>query len=288
MRQEKLAGEMEDSLRRVYLPLALWAIRQKQTGKALVLGINGAQGAGKSTLCGFLRFILEQGYGFKVASLSLDDFYHTRAERQRLAHTIHPLLATRGAPGTHDVGLARRALQALISPDGIPTALPLFDKAMDDRRPRAEWPLFQGPADVLLFEGWCLGTRPQAESALAQPVNDLERDEDPAGIWRRHVNQQLQGPYAKLFAQLDKLVFIQVPSMDCVLRWRGLQEQKLAQAAASGKGQHIMDTQALQRFVMHYERLTRHALADLPSRADLILKLNDDHQFSPLYIDRKP
>jgi D-glycerate 3-kinase len=43
-----------------------------------------------------------------------------------------------------------------------------------------------------------------------------------------------------------------------------------------------MDAAAIRRFVMHYERLTRHNLAELPARADVTLSLNDDHGFGPI------
>jgi len=276
MRENKLSLELEEALCRAYLPLAAWAHRQKQAGKPLVLGVNGAQGSGKSTLCAFLRLILREAYGYNVAGFSLDDLYKTRAERQRMAAEIHPLFATRGVPGTHDVALGLRTLRALLAPDGGTVALPTFDKAKDERRPQAEWPLFQGPADVVIFEGWCVGLRPQAAGELCRPLNDLERREDPFGVWRRQVNRQLETAYAALFAQLDRLVFIQVPSMDCVFRWRGEQEEKL------GAKTELSEPAALRRFIMHYERLTRHALQELPGRADLSLCLNENHQFTPL------
>jgi len=288
MREEKLPEDLEDPLCRVYLALAHWLNGHKQPGKTLVLGVNGAQGSGKSTLCGFLALILELGYGFKVANLSLDDFYLTRAERGQLGCKVHPLLVTRGVPGTHDVDLALRTLKDLVAQAGVSVALPKFDKATDDRRPEAQWPLFKGPADVVLFEGWCMGIRPQSASALVEPVNSLERLEDPAGVWRRHVNQQLKESYARLFTQLDKLAFIQVPDMDCVLQWRGLQEQKLAESSKRLDNKHrLMDAKALRRFIMHYERLTRHALEEMPNHADLILNLNENHRFSHS-TDNKP
>jgi len=279
LRDERLDASLEDSLGRTYLPLARWVHLQKSPGKPLLVGVNGAQGAGKSTLCEFLRLILRDAYGYNVAVFALDDLYKTHAERQRMAREVHPLFATRSVPGTHDVALGLETLQALLAPKVGPIALPSFDKAQDDRRPQPEWPLFQGPADIVLFEGWCVGTRPQAACELFRPVNALEHREDPFGLWRRTVNRHLAEDYAALFAKLDRLVFIQVPDMDCVLRWRGLQEEKLAaRSAASG----VMDPAALKRFIMHYERLTRHNLADLPNRADLTLCLNQNHQFTPL------
>ena len=268
------------TLSRVYLPLAAWVIAQKGDGP-LIIGVNGAQGSGKSTLCDFLRLILEQCHGQRVAILSIDDLYLTRAERQDLAREVHPLLITRGVPGTHDVELGFATLYRLrTAVETDLTPLPAFDKASDDRRPAEDWPVFRGRPDILLFEGWCLGATPQPKAALREPVNALERDEDTDGRWRSYVNLRLETDYRRLFAELDRLIFLRVPGMDRVLEWRSLQEQKLA--ATAGAGRHIMDTAAIHRFVMHYERLTRHNLADLPARADLTLNLTDDHGLGPI------
>lgn len=257
----------------VYLPLAAWIAARRGPG-AFVLGINGAQGSGKSTLAALLARVLGEGFGWRVAVLSLDDLYRTRAEREALAQDVHPLLRTRGVPGTHDVALGLRVLDALKGGESLD--LPSFDKAADDRRPVVDWPRFEGPADVVLFEGWCVGAHPQSEADLAAPVNDLEALEDADGPWRRHVNDQLTGAYADLWARLDALVFLQVPSFDHVLAWRGLQEQRLA--AAGAPPERLMDAAALRRFVQHYERLTRAMLLDLPQRADLVLSVGEDHQ----------
>ncbi len=80
---------------------------------------------------------------------------------------MHPLLRTRGVPGTHDVELAQAVIDSLASAEPVP--LPSFDKATDDRRPRSQWPVFQGPARVVILEGWCVGAVPQTAAQLAQP-----------------------------------------------------------------------------------------------------------------------
>ena len=280
LHEEALPAELEASLSRVYLELADWVHTHKTPCKPLLVGVNGAQGSGKSTLCTFLQLILTEAYAYQVAVFSIDDIYLTHAERERLGREIHPLLVTRGVPGTHDVALGQLTLDKLIDPAGGLIAIPAFDKAFDDRRPPAEWPSVKGPVDIVLFEGWCVGAKPQAESELVEPVNALERDEDRLGIWRAYVNRQLRGPYAELFNRFNRLVMLKVPSMDCVYQWRSLQEQKLTEKLALTESQHrIMDAAALQRFIMHYERLTRHILAEMPSRADLILLLDEQHQF---------
>ncbi len=201
--------------------------------------------------------------------------YILRAARGALlARDVHPLLATRGVPGTHDVALGERVLESLAHAG--PTALPRFDKGQDDRAPEGSWPVFQGPADVVLFEGWCVGARPQPFSALAEPVNELERIEDADGRWRGYVNAALAGSYQNLFERLDTLILLAAPDFPTVIGWRQQQEASLrARLKASGAGlERSMDDAAVEHFVRHYERLTRHILTEMPHRADMVIALD--------------
>lgn len=262
-------------LRAYYLALAEWVAQQAGRGRTLTVGLNGAQGSGKSTLVALLRDLLEDGPGLRTVVLSIDDFYATRAERQALARDVHPLLATRGVPGTHDIELARHALLRLRGlRRGQTLALPRFVKAQDDRAQPAAAAVCEGPVDVVLFEGWCVGTPPQDDAALAVPVNTLEATEDPDVTWRRYVNDRLRGPYADVFGGLDGLVFLQAPSFDVVHAWR--LQQEAGNAAQVRNGAHVMSSADLHRFIAHYERLTRHALHALPARADVVLALDND------------
>ncbi|MDE8653613.1 kinase [Novosphingobium sp. H3SJ31-1] len=245
--------------------------------RPLVIGICGAQGSGKSTLARALEAGL-QAAGRAVATLSIDDLYRTRAERQGLARAVHPLLATRGVPGTHDVALGLATIAALER--GEPAALPRFDKASDDRLPRAQWPLAPARCQVLILEGWCVGARPQPVEALAVPVNALEAGEDPDGIWRAYANTALAGEYQALFARIDRLVLLAAPDFAVVHDWRLEQERDLA-ARAGPDAPGLMDAAAVARFIQHYERITRHILAEMPGRADLLVRL--DRQRRPSF-----
>ena len=254
------------------------ALRERRDGQPLIVGICGAQGSGKTTLCANLQLALARQLSARVAVLSIDDFYLSAMERMRLSETVHPLLRTRGAPGTHEVALGLELLDRLTQAGTeSSTLLPRFDKLADDRAPRSTWPAFSGRADVVLLEGWCVGARAQPEEQLIAPINALERDEDPDGRWRRYVNAQLAGPYQALFGRLDRLVLLRAPDFDVVFRWRRQQEQTLAASAGAGglpEGARVMSDAQLERFISHYERLTRFILAEMPERADLAIALD--------------
>lgn len=246
----------------------------------LFIGLCGAQGSGKSTMALVLEALLAHA-GLPTAQLSLDDLYLTAAARHRLAETLHPLLRTRGVPGTHDLPLGLALLAALrqASAHGT-TAIPGFDKASDDRLPESRWRRFHGRPAVILLEGWCVGALPQPVAALAEPLNPLERDEDPDGTWRWLVNDRLGGEYQVLFGQLDLLILLRAPGFETVFAWRKQQEDKLrARLLAEGRSERdagVMDDATLVRFINHYERLTRHILAEMPARADMVVTLGAD------------
>ena len=234
--------------------------------RPLVLGLCGAQGSGKSTLAAGL-VEAARARGLAAATLSLDDLYLTRAERAVLAREVHPLLATRGVPGTHDVALGLGLLARIDAGEAV--HLPRFDKATDDRAPEASWTALPGPLDLLVFEGWCVGAVAEKEAALADPVNALERHEDADARWRTWVNAQLAGDYQHLFARIDALVLLAAPAFEVVFEWRLEQER-------TGAG--VMDAAQIAHFIQHYERLTRYILAEMPDRADLVIHLDRDRR----------
>jgi len=275
---ERLGAGFALEVERLHAPLAA-RIAAVAMGPAFVVGICGPQGSGKSTTARVVAALLE-ARGLKVAVLSLDDLYLPRADREVLARDVHPLLRTRGAPGTHDIALGLAVLDGLAG-EGE-TRLPRFDKASDDRAPVETWPRVTGPADVVLFEGWCVGARPEPPEALAAPVNLLERERDPDGVWRAHANAALAGPYRALFSRLDMLVLFTAPDFETVLAWRREQEAKLRRRLAeTGQASaHAMDDDQVAVFVQHYERLTRHILREMPARADLVVALDKDRRAS--------
>ena len=264
----------------IYAPLARGiADRLRQLGRPCVVGLCGPQGSGKSTGAEAMRFLL-QAEGLRVAILSLDDLYLTRDERSRLASTSHPLLTTRGPPGSHDLALGNSLLDRLLNDTRV--VLPSFDKATDERRPVEKWITFEGPADVVLFEGWCVGARPETPEALAAPINNLEREIDADGVWRRFVNAAL-ARYQMLFARIDFQILLAPPSFDVVAHWRREQEAKLRwRNRDNWQDLHIMTDAQVDRFVQHYERLTRHIIREMPARTDAVVELGPERDLRRL------
>jgi D-glycerate 3-kinase len=251
---------------------AVIAARSASAGRPVIVGIAGAQGTGKSTLAGQLLELLRDAHGLRAVVVSLDDYYLPKAQRLELSRTVHPLLVTRGVPGTHDVVALQGALQRLRQA-GADEAIELlqFSKAEDDRR--AESRVVNGPFDVVLFEGWCVGASAESDAELAAPVNELELRDDPDGRFRSFVDAQLAAAYAALWIELDMLVFLAAPDLETVRSFRREQEEKLrltAAAAASG----VMSDQQLERFIQHFDRVTLHMLHEMPARADLVVRLD--------------
>jgi D-glycerate 3-kinase len=281
----RLSGTAGDRLLDSYAAIteaAVSAVNARPTGMT-VFGLCGAQGSGKSTTARVVQDALRALFGLSVTTLSLDDLYLSRAARGALARTVHPLFATRGVPGTHDVGRGLSVIQALEQAGATAsTALPRFDKATDEPFEPSTEPKFTGRPDVLIFEGWCVGARAEEPSALLHPVNALERDEDADGRWRGYVNEQLAGPYQTLFGRLDRLVMLRAPNFECVAGWRQEQEHKLlSRLRETGATEHpsrVMSDAEVARFVMYFERVTRHVLVDMPTYADLVIELASNRE----------
>ena len=249
--------------------LLAWDWRAKGCRRA---GIAGGQGAGKSTLGRLVEAACKE-VGLRACVLGIDDFYRTQAERQTLASDVHPLLETRGPPGTHDLALCDAVTTSLFETGAV--SCPQFDKGRDDR---VEPVVRTGPFDLVVLEGWCVGASPEEPEQLAMPLNALESEDDRDAAFRHHVNDQLANEYAALFGQLDSVAFLAVPSLDAVRRWRLQQEEARPEHQRLGE-------KAVARFVQHYERVTLEMLRRLPKTADLTFHLAEDHSVAS--VDRK-
>jgi len=280
-----LPADSVESLESIYAPVAQWIVGlQDHKSCPVIIGVNGAQGSGKSTFCSLLAPLLSEVHGLRTVVLSIDDVYLTREARIELSRSVHPLCKIRGVPGTHDVAMAQEVLDRLTQGGcDSPVWVPRFDKAIDDRRPREDWDVIDGPVDVILFEGWCVGCIDLPD--WSAPINDRELVDDPDGVWVRWSRQHLYADYVGLFERLDALVMLAVPSMNTVVEGRWLQEQDLwAACGVDGSHEHrplgLMTRVEVEDYVALFERYTQHMLKTLPEQADVLISRRDESTYA--------
>ncbi len=146
--------------------------------------------------------------------------------------------------------------------------------------PKKDWRKYKGRPDFIFFDAWCGGAKPIPDNKWRPPLNKLEKEKDPDQVWARWSNNELAGDYQKLFDRFDKLVFIQVEKMENVYENRWLQEKNMSKGIKDEKLlKNIMNKDQIKNFVMHYERLTRHILDEMPNQADIVINREDKLKF---------
>ena len=269
-----------NQLNKFYLPICKKIYNDyKKNKKIKVIGLTGGQGSGKSTITQIIKLILEKKYNLNIVYFSIDDFYKTLSERIKLSKKTHHLFRTRGVPGTHDIKLLKKTFLSLSKKNFKPFSIPRFDKSKDERFPKKKWQKIKKQPQVIIFEGWCVGAKPQEKKYLKKPINILEKNYDKNLKWRLEVNYKLKNDYAEIFNKIDKLIFLKVPNFKCVYKWRLLQEKKLQ---LTSKGKKIMSSTQIKEFIMYYERITKQMLVDLTKKAHAVLYLDNKHRFNKI------
>jgi len=274
------------NLKKNYIPISFWIEKKyKEKGKTLFLGLSGGQGAGKTTMTGILKIILNKFFKRNVCVTSIDHFYKTLDERNVMSKQIHPLFKTRGVPGTHDIMLVKKFFNKIKKNKFKEFKIPKFDKSIDDRIKNKYWSKISKKPEIVILEGWCVGAKPQSNSLIKKPINILERKEDRRLIWRKYVNEKLKNEYKKVFSMIDHLIFLKVPSFDMVFQWRLLQEAKLKKISYLNK--KIMNYNQIKRFIMFYQRITLQMIKDLSKSASVVMLLKKNHEITNVLVKKK-
>ena len=267
----------------IVIPLAIYLDRAFPIRhQPYFICFTGGQGSGKTTLSSFVQKVLTETLMRSATGFSIDDIYKSQEERKVLANTVHPLCYVRGVPGTHDVQMGLDLIQELSSADqNTSTKIPSFCKPEDRHHPVEKWPIYKGKPDFIFFDAWCGGAKPISEENWHGPMNDLEKEEDPDGVWSKWSNKELSKDYQILFNKFDSLIMIKVPNMDFVYESRWIQEQTLSKTITDPEmKKKIMTKDEVYRFVMHYERLTHYVLEELPGLSDIVLARDESFKFS--------
>lgn len=226
------------------------------------------QGGGKTTMCDILEKLFQDD-GMTCVVASIDDFYKTHTELQKLAGKNN-LLAGRGPPGTHDIPLLKTTLDNLLT--NLPVAVPRYDKSrhggQGDRRPENEWPVVTKVPDIIVLEGWCLGFRP------CGTIEDPEL---------REIDDYLASDLAPIYDRFDAFLTVQVPDPNVVYTWREQAEEQLRRA-----NKEAMTKDQVRAFVDRYMPLYRQYLPDLYTN-DVVpghtLNVAINHRREPIPLD---
>ena len=254
----------------------------KNKKRTIIVGLTGGQGSGKSTISSILKIILKEGFNLNTVIFSIDDFYKTSKQRKKMSIRISPLFLTRRVPGTHDTRMLYSCLKNLKKIKSKNFSIPKFDKSNDDRRPKKYWQKVKKKADIVIFEGWCVGATPQKNKDLIVPINILEKEKDKKRIWRNYVNKELKTNYKKIFKLIDTTIFLKVPSFEHVYKWRLLQEKKLSKIS---KGKKIMTKKEIKNFIMFYERLTKYMLKHLSNKVQFLINVDTKHRLKSIKVN---
>jgi len=269
------------------IPICFWIAKKAKNRKPFIVGLSGGQGTGKTTISSIMSIILKKYFKLNIFKISIDDFYKTRKERFLLSKKIHNLLKTRGVPGTHDTSIILDFLNKVKHKNFKPLKLPKFNKAADDRFKKEFWYSINKRPDVIIFEGWCIGARPQKNYQLKKHINSVEKLNDQNLIWRKYVNYQLKKNYRKLFNQLNCLLYLKAKNFNLLQKWRLKQERKLLTFSREYKNLKIMNKKEVINFMKTYERITENMFKDAPKYASIILNLNSNHQIKSVFYKKK-
>lgn len=264
----------------LWLPLA-WQLEQvrQQCDRPIVQGVLGGQGTGKTTLATVLTALLEHG-GYHVCGLSIDDLYKTYADRQALKQS-DPRLRWRGPPGTHDVELGLQVLHQLKQSDRQqPVAVPRFDKSLHGGEGDRIEPKYVEAADIILFEGWFVGTRPINPTAFDSAPAPINTEADRQ--FARAMNERLRG-YEPLWDELDRLLVLYPTDYRLSQQWRQQAEHKMKATGKTG-----MSDEDIEAFVQYFWRSLHPDLFITPmlhqsERADLVAEVNPDRSIRSIY-----
>ncbi len=277
----------ERMIKSFLIPLCFWINKKADKKRPYFVGLAGGQGTGKTTISSLVKIILTKYFKLNVFRISIDDFYKTRKERIDLSKNIHPMLLTRGVPGTHDINMILNFFRKAKSKKFVKVKLPTFNKAIDDRFSKKYWSDLKNKPDVIIFEGWCVGAKPEKNNTLKKTINSSEKARDQKQIWRKYVNQQLKSKYKKLYSQLNCLIFLKATNFSLLQKWRLKQERKLWLKSKKNSNLKIMSKGDVINFMQTYQRITQNMFKYMPKYASIILNLNSNHQIKSAVYRKK-
>jgi len=277
----------ERMIKSFLIPLCFWINKNAIKKRPYFVGLAGGQGTGKTTISTIIKIILSKYFKLNVFRISIDDFYMTRKDRIRLSKRVHPMLLTRGVPGTHDINMMLSFFRKAKIKKFQRLKLPTFNKAVDDRFNKNRWYDLKRRPDIIIFEGWCVGAKSESNITLKKTINSMEKAKDQKQIWRKYVNQQLKSKYKNLYSQLNCLIYLKAKNFSLLQKWRLKQERKLWVKSKIKSNSKIMSRGDVINFMQTYQRITQNMFKNMPKYASIIFNLNSNHQIKSAVYKKK-
>ena len=265
--KELTGSDLSNKIAKSYVDL-FNQIKNKKT-----LMIAGSQGSGKSTLSIQIKKYFKKFYFKSVVILSIDDFYLSTYQRKQLAKKLKTnLFDTRGVPCTHNLKLLIETVDKL-KRNNFPVYIPIFDKVTDNKKKHNRK---VNKADLIILEGWCVGSKPIDPLYLKKNINDLEKINDPDMIWRTAYNQSLT-EYQKLFNKFNYYIFIKLPDWKYVINWKYKQELNLRSLSSDN---HLK--KKLYLFIQYYEKLSKWMSITCPDICNILITLDKNQKMKKI------
>jgi D-glycerate 3-kinase len=263
-------------IKEVITPLLRKIIASQQKGKTLIVGVQGGQGTGKSTIVHYLKHRLRTK-GLKVSSFSIDDFYKTAKQRKQLSkkYPNNPFYSiSRGLFGTHRIQEMTKTLKKI--KDGKPFEIPVFDKSLHNAIGDVSTKTInvKTKQDIVFVEGWCIGleniTSAELKSICKKNKVPLQKM-DPKGVHQKIPLKYLQ-KYQSAWKYLSYLIMLKPDEISSHVEWRYTQEKELLEHTGSG-----MSKSQIKNFVAPYIPFTYACYEKISPRFIVYVKPN--HQF---------
>jgi D-glycerate 3-kinase len=265
--KELTGSDISNKISKSYIDL-FNQIKNKKT-----LMIAGSQGSGKSTLSIQIKKYFKKFYFKNVVILSIDDFYLSSHQRKQLAKKFKSnLFDTRGVPSTHNLELLIETVDKL-KRNKFPVYIPIFDKVTDNKK---KYKRKINKVDLIILEGWCVGSKPIDLKYLKKNINDLEKINDPNMIWRTAYNKSLV-EYQKLFNKFNNYIFIKLPNWQYVINWKYKQELGLRSLRSD-----VNLKKKLYLFIQYYEKLSKWMSLTCPEFCNILITLDKNQKMKKI------
>lgn len=189
-----------------------------ETRQPIVVGVQGGQGTGKSTLTKLLTEIIKK-FDIEAITFSIDDFYKSIKERNKLNQDNPYYELPRGALGTHRTKVLKTKLRSLKA--GKVTDLPVFNKSTNKgigeistkSRHIASHP------QIIFFEGYCVNLPTVSYNKLKNFTNYIPE--------KQYVKEMLahQTDYQDCWKHIDYQVILEEDDPSLQTKWRLKQEK---------------------------------------------------------------